>query len=72
MYIVDSFTGAKAKEVAIAAPPFGAGFDSKRVENIDSLTVMGTSFNDPGPDYCVFIACDNQFNVIAQKKIKGY
>jgi hypothetical protein len=72
MYIVDSFTGPKAKEVAISPPPFGPGFDGKRVEKIDSLTIMGTSFNDPGPDYCVFIACDNQFNVIAAKRIEGY
>jgi hypothetical protein len=72
MYIVDSFTGVKAKEVAIAPRPFGAGFHSEEIQNIHSLQVVGTSMNDPGPDYCDFIAKDNQGNIIATKRIAGY
>ena len=72
MYIVDSFTGPKAKEVAIAPCPFGAGFNSKDVENIDSLQIIGTSMNDAGADYCDFVAKDNQGNIIAVQRVAGY
>lgn len=72
MYIVDLFTGPKAIEIAVAPTPFGAGFDTKQIENIHSLTVMGTSFNDPGPDYCEFIVKDNQDRVIITRKIPNF
>jgi hypothetical protein len=72
MYIVDSFTGAKAKEVATAPRPFGAGFHSQDVENIHSLQVIGTSMNDQGTDYCDFIAKDDEGNVIAVQRVQGY
>jgi hypothetical protein len=69
MYIVDSFTGAKAKEVATAPPPFGAGFSNEQISSIESLEIIGTSFNDPGPDYCEFIVKDKKGKVIALKQI---
>lgn len=72
MYIIDSFTGSKAKQVAIAAAPFGAGFNSKDIHNMDSLQVVGTSINDPGDDYCDFIARDSEGNIIAAKRVHGY
>ena len=60
MYIVDSFTGPQAKDLAIARRPFGPGFNEEEIPNIHSIDVLGTSCNDPGPDYCDFVVKDTQ------------
>jgi len=72
MYIVESFTGPQAKDLATARRPFGPGFNEEEIPNIHSIDVLGTSCNDPGPDYCDFVVKDTQGNVIATKRIQGY
>jgi hypothetical protein len=72
MYIIDSFTGSRAIQVAIAAAPFGAGFSSKDIHNMHSLQVLGTSMDDPYCDYCDFVVKDSQGDIIAAKRVKGY
>ena len=46
-------------------------FGFKHIENIFSIRVYGTAFNDLD-EYCNLIARDSNGNVIEEKRINGY
>ena len=71
MYIIDTFTGDKAKEFALLPNPFGADFGKDIAQAVDRIEVHGTNCNDPGPDFCEYKAFADGI-LIAQRRIMGY
>jgi len=53
MYLVNKTTGDVSRE-ATQQPPFGPGFDESLARKADRLEVWGSSFDDPGDDFCLF------------------
>ena len=57
---------------ATSRPPFGPGFSEKELEGAEVLEVHGSSFTDPGPDYCEFKLLDGDGEVLKIKRVGGY
>lgn len=57
---------------ATSRPPFGPGFGEAAVEKAEALEVHGSSFSDPGPDFCEFRLLDADGEVIATRRVGGY
>jgi hypothetical protein len=57
---------------ATARPPFGPGFLVSDLERAEALECHGTSFSDPGPDYCEFRLLDADGEVLKVKRVGGY
>ena len=64
MNIIELLTGDNAKNTATF-------FGLNNIENICSIGVYGTAFNDID-EYCDLIARDSNGNVIEEKRINGY
>ena len=60
------------KRSATSRPPFGPGFSEEELEGATALEVYGTSFSDPGPDYCEFKLLDAKGNVLLTKVVGGF
>lgn len=52
--------------------PFGPGFPATKVEAAARMEVWGSSFSDPGGDYCEFRLFDDAGRQIAQARVDGY
>lgn len=61
-----------AQAVAGTSPPFGPGFSQDTVEKTATLEVWGSSFKDPGEDWCEFRAFDENGNEIDKQRLGGY
>jgi hypothetical protein len=57
---------------ATSRPPFGPGFSEDELEGAEVLEVHGSSFSDPGPDYCEFKLLDAEGNVLLTKVVGGF
>jgi hypothetical protein len=69
MYMISKHTGDEAREKAASHWP---GFDAETVTKTEHLEVWGTSFSDPGPDYCQFRAFDKNHKQVGVKNVDGY
>ena len=72
MHLVETQSGDAARRSAASAPPFGPGFPAEVVQKTERLEVWGTSFSDPGPDFCEFRAFDKEGVEIECKRLAGY
>jgi hypothetical protein len=72
MHLAESHNGACAKAVAKKCAPFGPGFSEDVAEKTERLEVWGSSFSDPGPDFCVFKAFDSAGTAVAEIRCAGY
>ncbi len=72
MHLVDTLKGDSAKEAAYTKTPAGMGLDNKTVEKVITVEVHGSSFADPGPDFCVYVAKDAEGREIARHRREGY
>jgi hypothetical protein len=57
---------------ATSRPPFGPGFSEEELEGAEVLEVHGSSFSDPGPDYCEFRLLDAKGEVLKTRQVGGY
>ncbi len=57
---------------ATAKPPFGPGFLVSDLGKAEVLETWGTSFSDPGPDYCEFKLLDANGEVLKTKRVGGF
>jgi hypothetical protein len=72
MYLMEKVTDKDLLSVkARHKPPLGPGFETVP-EGTVCMEVWGTSFDDPGPDYCDFRLKDQDGNVLACKRVNGY
>jgi len=60
------------KDLMTASPPFGGGFTQAQADEASELVVDGTSFEDPGPDHCVFKLVREDGTVVAANRVEGY
>jgi hypothetical protein len=52
--------------------PFGPGLPDSVVSRIEKLEVVGSSFNDPGADWCELGAYDADGKLITSRRVMGY
>lgn len=72
MHLIHRGTGVAARELAASSPPFGPGFRDDVVSRVETVEVWGTSFDDPGQDFCEFRALDAAGSEIGRIRIGGY
>ena len=72
MHLHQRSTGKEARVLASSPPPFGPGFRDEGVSRTETIEVWGSSFDDPGPDFCEFRALDAAGGEIARTRIGGY
>ena len=72
MHLVREEKGDAARELAASRPPFGPGFGPDVASRTETIGVWGSSFGDPGPDYCEFRAMDASGREIARVRLGGY
>ncbi len=66
------FEGGRARKQAEAVPPFGPAFAPEIIAKTETLEIHGSSFKDPGADFCEFRAFDAEGTLIATKRVEGY
>ncbi len=72
-YVIEEVKGAKLKDAAMLPVPFGPGFDAATVAKADRLVITGSSFSDPGPDYCLFeLFKGEDKQPVATRRVGGY
>jgi len=69
---MERLVGEKARQSAEMLPPFGPGFGRPITEKLETLQVMVSEFNDPGPDFCEFQGYDAAGQCIGTLRIRGY
>lgn len=62
----------KEKELMMEQPPFGPGFTKQEVLLAETMDIVATDLNEPGPDYAMFILRNKEGDIINSKKISGY
>lgn len=55
-----------------ARAPFGPGFSAAKADAAERMEVWGSSFSDPGPDYCEFRLFDSEGRQIDRRRVDGY
>ena len=60
------------RRLATEPKPFGPAFTEEEANQAAFYEVWGSSFNDPGPDFCEFKLLDKDKNIIKTKRIAGY
>lgn len=71
MHLIETLTGKAARTLATTRSPYGPGFSQEEAQRIHTLEVHGSSFTDPGPDYCEFRASNAQGH-LPPRRITGY
>ena len=71
-YLIKASTGEKARKAARAPRPFGPGLPDDVVGRVEKLEVVGSSFDDPGADWCEFRAYDADGQLITSRRVMGY
>jgi len=72
MHLIETLTGQAARTLAATRCPYGPGFSEEDAQSVHTLEVYGSSFNDPGPDFCEFRAIDAQGQAFPPRRITGY
>jgi hypothetical protein len=70
MNMIREVTTNVQKEAA-EGQPFGPGFDHALASKADRMEVWGSSFVDPGPDFCEYRLFEKGVR-IATKRVDGY
>lgn len=71
-YLISTFSGETAKYQAQARRPFGPGLDRGLAQRVEKLEVWGSTFKDPGGDYCEYKAYDANNTLLANERVQGY
>ena len=71
-HLIKVSTGEKARKEARTPSPFGAGLPDDVVSRTEKLEVIGSSFDDPGADWCEFRAYDADGRLITSRRVTGY
>jgi hypothetical protein len=60
------------KQRMTAPLPMGPGFTAEQADNAVRMETWGSSFRDPGPDWCEFRLFDANNKVVAIRRTEGY
>jgi hypothetical protein len=72
MHLISECEGESAQAQASSAAPFGPGFSDDVVEKTAKLTIMGSSFADPGPEFTEFEVLDKDGKSLGKRRLAGY
>lgn len=76
MHLNQTISGVRLERAATDKPPCGPGFDKdlvkKAVATGGRMEVWGTSWDDPGADYCVFKLFDGHNTELDTAELSGY
>jgi hypothetical protein len=73
MYLVRTVTNrVQLLEEGVLPTGLGPEFSQEQIQPAVKMEVWGTSFTDPGPDFCLFHLFDANGVTIATKKVEGY
>lgn len=68
-YMIQKCEGQEAKTKAAERPPLGPGVEDPRIA---SLEMWGSSFTDPGEDWCEFRLYDANGIELGKRRLRGY
>jgi hypothetical protein len=71
-HLIKVNTGEKARKEARMPRPLGPGLPDNVVSRVEKLEVVGSSFDDPGADWCEFRAYDADGELITCRRVMGY
>lgn len=71
-YKISTYEGEQARAEAAAPAPFGPAFTPEVVAKTARLELWGSSFTDPGPDWCEHRAFDASGVLLGQRRRDGY
>jgi hypothetical protein len=71
-HLTKAKTGEKARKEARAPRPFAPGLPDSVASRTEKLEVVGSSFDDPGADWCEFRAYDADGRLITSRRVRGY
>jgi len=71
-HLIGTHVDELAQRSAKTNPPFGPGLPADIVEKIVKLEMWGSSFKDPGADWCEFRAFNAEGEKIAERRVAGY
>jgi hypothetical protein len=69
MYLIQETTD---KAAMTRGTPGGPGVCREVAERAAKMQVWGSSFNDPGDDFCEFVLLDANGVVIDRRRVAGY
>ena len=72
MRLEQKLVGQHARQAAEMLPPFGPGFERRIIQQLESLKLMVSDSEDPGPDFCEWHALDGRGARIGTMRIRGY
>jgi len=70
-YLINEVTGDDVVKEATTKPPFGPGFNEKLAQQADRMEIWGSTFKDPGPDWCRFKLFNGE-EELATVTVNGY
>lgn len=71
-YKISDWEGEKARTEAAAPAPFGPAFTPEVVAKTTRLELWGSSFTDPGADWCEHRAFDASGALLDKRRRAGY
>jgi len=71
MRLIAEHVGDAARRIAAEPPPGGPGWPPEVVARVDRLKVWGTTFDEPGPDFCEFRGFQGNV-LVASRRLDGY
>ena len=71
-HLISEASGDLARQQLRQARPFGPGLSEKEAAPAEHLRVIGSSFNDPGEDWCEFQWFDPEWRPLGSQRIGGY
>jgi hypothetical protein len=69
MYLIST---TRDKSEMTAKPPMGAGVSQEVADQADFMELWGTSFKDPGDDFCEFILKKDNGQEVTRERVAGY
>lgn len=72
MRLMEKLNGESARQSAEMLPPFGPGFERRIIARLESMLLMVSDYNDPGPDFCEWQALDSRGERIGTMRVRGY
>ena len=70
-YLIDQCEGDLARQMAMS-PQWGLGMSTVEAAAVSRLEMWGSSFKDPGADWCELKAFDAQGALLKSRRVEGY
>jgi hypothetical protein len=72
LHQLDTVEGEELVRQATTKPPFGPGFSADEVARATKMESWGSSFSDPGDDFCLFKLFDSAGTLLGERRTEGF